>query len=173
MEKSHKVYLPKITTFIFDVDGVLTNSQMLVDPNGELLRSVNVKDGFAIKLALSKGYKVGIISKGTNKAIEQRFIDFGLTEVYFGVQQKVPYLEDFIKKHKVSLEEIAYMGDDLADVPVLKKVGMSCAPQDAVREVLQVSNYISDKKGGETCVRDIIEQVMRVRGDWPRLEELV
>lgn len=166
MDKSYKKFLKDITTFVFDVDGVFTDGSVLVDNSGELLRTMNVKDGYALKTALTKGYKVCIITGGTNEGVRKRLMGLGVTDIYMGSHFKIKTLNDYLDIHKIDLKNILYMGDDIPDIPPMQVVGLATCPQDAVPEVKAVSTYISHKVGGTGCVRDVIEQVLKVRGDW-------
>ena len=164
--KNYKELLKKITTFILDVDGVLTNGKILVTSKGKMLREMNTKDGFIIKYALDKGFKIFIISGGTNKGVRERLKDLGIEEIFLGKDSKNSTYEMLIKKHNLNENEILYMGDDIPDIPVMKKTGVPCCPNDAVPDVKQISIYISKKNGGQGCVRDIIEQTLRVQNKW-------
>lgn len=166
MEKSYKEYLNNINTFIFDIDGVFTDGSLLIDNEGNLLRTMNVKDGYAVKIALNKGYNVCIITGGRNEAVKKRLNDLGLHDVYLNSHDKIIALEDYISKKNIKLEKALYMGDDLPDIPVMERVGLATCPQDAVAEVKAVSKYISHIKGGKGCVRDVIEQVLKVQNNW-------
>lgn len=166
MEISYKQLLPKINTFIFDVDGVLTNGMLTIMPDGELVRHMNVKDGYAMKNALNKGYRVCIISGGTNEGVRNRLMALGIEDVFLGAHDKIKQYNQLIEKYNLKPENVLYMGDDVPDYPVMKLVGLPACPNDAVREIQQVSKYISDKKGGDGCVRDVIEQVLRVQQKW-------
>ena len=166
MDISYKQLLPNIHTFIFDVDGVLTNGMLTIMPTGELVRHMNVKDGYAMKNALNKGYRICIISGGTNEGVRDRLTALGIEDVFLGAHDKIKQYKILLKKYNVRPENILYMGDDVPDYPVMKLVGVAACPKDAVREIQEVSIYISDKKGGEGCVRDVIEQVLRVQGKW-------
>ena len=166
MEISYKQLLPEINTFIFDVDGVLTNGMLTIMPDGELVRHMNVKDGYAMKFALNKGFRVCIISGGTNKAVKSRLAALGITDIYLGAHDKIKQYNELVEKYNLKPENVLYMGDDIPDIPVMHKVGLASCPNDAVPEVQKISKYISYKKGGEGCVRDVIEQVMRVQGKW-------
>ena len=165
-EKSYKEHLNHITTFIFDVDGVLTDSTVLVTSTGELLRSMNIKDGFALKFAVNAGYNVAIISAGTNEGVKIRLEGLGIKDVYLGAHDKIVKFQEYIKTNNINPENILYMGDDVADYPVMKVVGLPSCPQDAIPEIKGVSKYISHKKGGKGAVRDVIEQVLKVHGKW-------
>ena len=164
--KNYKELLKKIGTFILDVDGVLTNGKILVTSKGKMLREMNTKDGFIIKYALDEGFKIFIISGGTNKGVRERLKDLGIEEIFLGKDSKNSTYEMLIKKYNLNENEILYMGDDVPDIPVMKKVGVPCCPNDAVPDVKQISIYISKKNGGQGCVRDIIEQTLRVQHKW-------
>lgn len=166
MEISYKQLLPKITTFIFDVDGVLTNGMLTIMPDGELVRHMNVKDGYAMKTALNKGFKVCIISGGTNKAVKSRLAALGIKDIYLGAHNKINEYKEILEKYNLNQENVLYMGDDIPDIPVMQKVGLASCPNNAVPEVQQAAKYISNIKGGEGCVRDVIEQVLKVQGKW-------
>lgn len=163
---SYKTKLANITTFVFDVDGVLTDGRVLITSEGELLRSMNIKDGYALKRAVDEGFRVAIISGGTNEGVRKRLEGLGVKEIYLGAHEKTTFLLDYCSENKVRLEEIAYMGDDLPDLPPIKVVGLSCCPQDAVPEIKAAVDYVSHKNGGAGCVRDLIEQVLKVHDKW-------
>ena len=166
MELSYKQLLPKISTFIFDVDGVLTNGILTIMPSGELVRHMNVKDGYAMKIALNKGFRVCIISGGTNQAVKSRLAALGMEDIYLGAHDKIQQYNEIVGKYNLSAENVLYMGDDIPDLPVMQKVGLASCPNDAVPEIQNASKYISNLKGGEGCVRDVIEQVLKVQGKW-------
>lgn len=165
-EKSFKEYLHKINTFIFDVDGVLTDGQVIIRTNGDQERVMNIKDGYALKTAADAGYHVCIISGGSNEGVRKRLKGLGLKDIHLGISQKTEVLAKYMETHKLQPEQIVYMGDDIPDYEVMQKVGMPCCPQDAVSEIKSISKYISHKNGGQGAVRDIIEQVMKVHGKW-------
>lgn len=166
MNISYKQLLPNITTIILDVDGVLTNGYVTIMPNGELVRTMNIKDGYALKNAVDKGYRVCVISGGTNEGVRTRLANLGIEDIYLGAHQKIEQWNLLKKKYKLDASEVLYMGDDIPDLPVLMEVGLPCCPNDAAPEIQQISKYISYKKGGEGCVRDVLEQIMRVQGKW-------
>ncbi|WP_298880834.1 HAD family hydrolase [uncultured Polaribacter sp.] len=166
MEISFKQLLPNITTLIFDVDGVLTNGLVTIMPDGQLVRNMNIKDGYALKTAVDKGLNVCIISGGKNEGVRTRLANLGIKDIYLGAHDKIKQYNELVEKFNLKPENVLYMGDDVPDFPVMKLVGLPCCPNDAAREIQQVSKYISDKKGGEGCVRDIIEQILRVQGKW-------
>ncbi|WP_142783258.1 KdsC family phosphatase [Changchengzhania lutea] len=165
-EKSYKEYLEHITTFIFDVDGVLTDGSVTVTTSGELLRVMNVKDGYALKTAINAGFNMAIISGGTHEGVRIRLEGLGISDVYLGAHNKIDQLNDYLRKHDVKAENILFMGDDIPDYPVMKHIGFPCCPQDAVPEIKAISKYVSHKKGGYGAVRDVIEQVLKVQGKW-------
>ena len=166
MEKSYKEYLKNIDTFVFDVDGVFTDSTLLITSEGEMLRKMSVKDGYAVKTALQKGYKICIISGGTNEGVRSRLQALGVKDIYLGAHHKMDALKEYMDNHNVDVSTMLYMGDDIPDIPVMKAVALPSCPQNAVQEVKAVSMYVSHKNGGEGCVRDVIEQVLKVKGDW-------
>ena len=166
MEKSYKEIMPRITTFIFDVDGVLTDGTVTVFPNGELIRKMNTKDGYALKTAVDMGYNVCIITGGTNSAIKSRLAGLGITDIYLGSHNKVEQLEEYLMINEISAENVLYMGDDIPDYPPMEMVGLPTCPKDAVPEVQNISKYVSQKRGGKGCVRDVIEQVLKVQDKW-------
>ena len=166
MEKSYKEYLEHITTFIFDVDGVLTDGTITITTSGKMLRTMHTKDGFAIKTALDAGFKVCVISGGTNEGVRVRLRGLGVTDIYLGAHNKVEQLDEYFDVYNIKAENVLYMGDDIPDFPAMQMVGLPCCPQDAVQEIKSVSKYISHKNGGKGAVRDVIEQVLKVQDKW-------
>ena len=166
MEMSYKQLLNDISTFIFDVDGVFTDGSVLITTEGELLRKMSVKDGYALKTALQKGYKVCIITGGTNEGVRERLKDLGVTDIYMNAHRKEDALDEYLDIYGIQPNEVLYMGDDLPDIPAMNRVALPTCPQNAVQEVKAISKYISHIEGGNGCVRDVIEQVLKVRGDW-------
>jgi 3-deoxy-D-manno-octulosonate 8-phosphate phosphatase (KDO 8-P phosphatase) len=165
-DKNYKQYLNDITTFIFDVDGVLTDGTVTVTTSGEMLRTMNIKDGYALKTAVDKGYNVCIISGGSNEGVRLRLQGLGIKDIYLGAHNKIEQLNDYFIAHNIKSDQTLYMGDDIPDLPVMKLVALPCCPQDAVPEIKNVSKYISHKDGGKGAVRDVIEQVLKVQGNW-------
>jgi len=165
-EKNYKQILNDIKAFVFDVDGVLTDGGLHISESGELLRQMNVKDGYAMKQAIHKGYEVCVISGGNNPAVKTRLKTLGVTNIYLGVDDKMEKLDEFSDIYEVPFKNICYMGDDIPDIHVMKAVGLAACPQDAVPEIKAISQYISHRNGGHACVRDIIEQVMKVQNNW-------
>ncbi|MEN8768319.1 MAG: HAD-IIIA family hydrolase [Candidatus Arcticimaribacter sp.] len=163
---NYKALLPNITTFIFDVDGVLTNGKVLITSQGEMYREMDTKDGYALKCALVQGYKVCIISGGTNEGVRNRLKALGIYDIYLGAHHKQEPFQDLMDSYDLKPEEILYMGDDVPDIVVMEQVAVAACPNDAVSDVKEIANYVSHKKGGEGCVREIIEQTLRVQGKW-------
>jgi 3-deoxy-D-manno-octulosonate 8-phosphate phosphatase (KDO 8-P phosphatase) len=155
-----------ITTFVFDVDGVLTNGQILVLPQGVMARSMNVKDGYALQLAVKRGYHVVIISGGDMPEAEIRFKKLGIQHVFTKVSNKLACLQNWLAEQGFGLDKCLFMGDDLPDAELLQHVALSACPADACSDVLAIAQYISPKNGGEGCVRDVIEKVLRLNNHW-------
>lgn len=158
--------LKQITTLIFDIDGVLTNGDIIASDSGEFLRTFNIKDGYALQLAVKRGYHVCIISGGKGEAMLNRFKGLGITNIFLGVTDKVEVYNRLCVDYKIDAAEILYMGDDIPDLKLMKLVGLATCPADAVPEIKAISHYISPYTGGKTAVRDIIEKVLRVQEKW-------
>ncbi len=167
MEKSYKEYLKHISTFIFDVDGVLTDGTIQVNTQGDMFRTMHIKDGYGLKTAVEKGFNVCVISGGSNEGVRIRLQNLGIENIFLSAENKTRILEDYLKKHNLKKENTLFMGDDLPDFEIMQEVGLPTCPQDAVPEIKAISKYVSHKKGGKGCVRDIIEQVLKVQGKWP------
>ncbi len=155
-----------ITTFIFDVDGVLTNSQLIVMEDGSLLRQMNVRDGYAIKRALEQGYNICVITGGKSQGVVSRLQNLGVVDVYYGVQDKVEVYRDYMDLYELDDANVLYMGDDVPDYEVMRLVGFPACPQDACPEILSISKYVSHLGGGGGAVRDVIERTLRLHGKW-------
>ena len=155
-----------ITTFIFDMDGVLTDGQVLTIPGGAMARSMNVKDGYAISLAIKNGYNVAIISGGKAPEAEERLKYLGIKHIYMQVHNKLECLSKILQENNLTTQEILYMGDDIPDYAIMRQVALPCCPTDAVAEIKNVSKYISPFDGGKGCVRDVIEKVMKLQDKW-------
>lgn len=161
-----KEELRKVNTFVFDVDGVLSTQTIPMDAHGEPMRSINIRDGYAIKLAAKKGYRICIITGGKSEAVKLRYRGLGVEDVYLGSVNKKTDLEDYIRKEKLDPETVLYMGDDIPDYEAMEMVGFPTCPADAVTEIKQISSYVSHFNGGEGCARDVIEQVLRLHNQW-------
>jgi 3-deoxy-D-manno-octulosonate 8-phosphate phosphatase (KDO 8-P phosphatase) len=163
--KSYKEKLPALKAFMFDVDGVLTDGRVYLMQD-EIVRALHSKDGYALQYASKMGYKTFIITGGSSQEVKQRLLNLGVTEVHLSCHHKLSTYEDILKRHQLSDEQVLYMGDDIPDIPVLQRVGVSTCPQDAAIDVKNVVDYHSPYDGGKTCVRDVIEQTLRVQGNW-------
>ncbi|MBC7425511.1 MAG: HAD-IIIA family hydrolase [Bacteroidia bacterium] len=152
--------------FIFDVDGVMTTGQVLVTEEGMMLRSFNIKDGYAIQHAVKAGYPICIISGGKSSGITKRFEVLGVKDIYIGQSDKQAAYDEFKTKYNLADSDIIYMGDDMPDLPIMKQVGIACCPADAAVDILQVANYISPLNGGQGCVRDILEKTLKLQKLW-------
>jgi len=164
--ENFKTKLTRINTFIFDVDGVLTDGSITLMPDGEQVRAMNIKDGYAMQLAVKKGFKIAIISGSKSEGVRKRLNGLGIFDVYMNCDNKLETYAEFLLTYEIKPEEILYMGDDVPDFEVMKRIGVPTCPKDAVHEIKDISIYVSDKNGGKGCVRDVIEQVMRVQGKW-------
>lgn len=156
----------KVTTFIFDIDGVLTDGTILVLNDGLQARQMHVKDGLGLQMAVKKGYKVFIISGGYSEEAKNRLERLGLNDVHIGIEDKLSFITSLLEKNNLKWEEVLYMGDDLPDLSLLEKAGLSCCPADAVSEVKSMVKYISPLNGGWGCVRDVIEKVLKLNSHW-------
>lgn len=166
MARSYKEIMNDITTFIFDVDGVLTDGSVFVTDAGEILRTMNIRDGYAMKAAVESGYNVCIISGGSNEGVRVRLRNLGITDIHLGTPDKVETFKEYIELYNIKPDQVLYMGDDIPDYHVMQLVGLPTCPQDASPEIKKISNYISHIKGGSGAARDVIEQVMRVQEKW-------
>jgi 3-deoxy-D-manno-octulosonate 8-phosphate phosphatase (KDO 8-P phosphatase) len=161
-----------VTTFVFDVDGVLTDGSVILLEDGLQARTMNIKDGLALQMAVKNGYKVMIISGGSSEPVIRRLQYLGLEEVHLGLKDKLKFFEGIKERYGLQWNEVLYMGDDLPDLPMLEKVGLSCCPADAVAEVKAASKYISPVDGGKGAVRDVIEKVLKLNNHWNYLPEI-
>lgn len=155
-----------VTTFVFDVDGVLTDGSLIILPDGLMARRMNIKDGYALQLAVKKDYHVVIISGGNSPEVQERLFKLGVKQVFMRVGDKKKLLEEYMQQNQLAYNEILFMGDDIPDYDVMGMVGLPCCPADAVAEIRQISKYISPVAGGFGCARDVIEKVLKLRNDW-------
>ncbi len=158
--------LGRVRAFVFDIDGVLSLQTINLNSFGVPNRTVNLRDGYALQLAVKKGYHVGIISGGNAKEYKKRLKSLGITDIFLNSKKKIDNFHEFLNKYNLNSSDVLYMGDDIPDIEVLRHTGIPVCPSDADSEVKQVSSYISDRKGGEGCVRDVIEQVLRLNNKW-------
>jgi len=166
MGENFKTKLKNITTLIFDIDGVMTDGKVYFMPDGTPLRSLNSKDSYALQLAAKKGYRLVVISGGNSEAVKNALHNLGIENVFLKQHDKLNCYKDFIVEHGLDEKTILYMGDDLPDYEVMQRVAVATCPADAAVEIKNSCIYISHHKGGEGCVRDIVEQVLRVQGNW-------
>jgi len=155
-----------IHTFIFDVDGVLTNNELLITESGELLRKMNARDGYALKQAVNAGYRICIITAGKSKGVIDRLKELGVQDIVWGIQNKLGAYEEFLDAYSLNEEGILFMGDDIPDYEVMRRVGLPACPSDAAHEILEIAQYVSPIKGGQGCARDVIEKVLSLNGVW-------
>lgn len=158
--------LKKITCFVFDVDGVLTNGEVIVMPDGVLVRKMNIKDGYAMQLAIKKGFKVWVISGGNSSEVEDRLHKLGITEVHMRVKDKRSLLQELAILHNVALSEMLFMGDDMPDFEAMNIVGVAACPKDAAVDIKSISSYIAIANGGAGCAREVIEKVLKLNDRW-------
>jgi 3-deoxy-D-manno-octulosonate 8-phosphate phosphatase (KDO 8-P phosphatase) len=163
---NYRKILKQINTFVFDIDGVLTDGNVVIASDGEQLRTMNVRDGYALQLAVKKGYKIIIISGGKSEAMKLRFTGLGVTDIFLGITNKLEVFQNFIQQNNLNKENILYMGDDIPDYEAMSTSGFAACPADAAEEIKSISGYISPFKGGAGCVRDIIEQVLKIHSKW-------
>lgn len=155
-----------IKVFVFDIDGVMTDGMLHVQEDGELLRRMNIKDGYALQLAIKKGYKIWVISGGKTNAAKNRLNKLGIEDVFVAVEDKIALLSSLIEKGKYQPEELLYMGDDMPDLEAMQLCGLRTCPADAIGEIKAIAQYISPYNGGAGCVRDVIEKVLKINKDW-------
>jgi len=163
---NYKTKLHQIKALAFDVDGVFTDGTVLVSESGDLLRAHHAKDGYALRCAVKEGYPICIITGGTSQTIIKRFEMLGVTDLYLGARAKLRPFLHFCEKYHLSPSEVLFMGDDIPDLEVMQVCGLPCAPADAVHEVRKAAQYISLFAGGKGCVRDVVEQLLRLHGKW-------
>jgi len=158
--------LQKIRAIIFDVDGVLSAETITLSAEGEPLRTVNIKDGYAIQLAMKLGLRIVILTGGRTQSVRKRYEGLGVEDVYMGCAVKIETYDEFLKKYDLKDVEVMYMGDDIPDLEIMRRVGCPVCPKDACPEIKEVSLYVSEKRGGYGCGRDVIEQTLRAQGKW-------
>ena len=158
--------LKKVKAFVFDVDGVLTDGTLYVFDNGEHVRRVSIKDGFALQLAVKKGYRIIIVSGAFSQAVINRLNKLGIDDVFMKITNKKEKIEELLKGYQLEWSEVLFMGDDIPDYTVMKVAGLACAPADAATEIRQAAHYISPQTGGNGCVREMIEKVLKLHGHW-------
>ncbi len=155
-----------ITCFVFDIDGVLTDGSLFVFENGDKMRRMNIKDGYALQLAIKKGYHIAVISGANGEGATSRLNKLGIKDVFVQIENKTKKLGEYLNQHNLDWKEVLYMGDDIPDYEVMKKAGLPCAPADAASAIKDIAKYISPCKGGEGCVRDVIEKTLILHGHW-------
>ncbi|MCH4147458.1 MAG: HAD-IIIA family hydrolase [Prevotella sp.] len=158
--------LKKIKAVIFDVDGVLSCATINMDEEGMPLRTLNIKDGYAIQLAQKMGLRIAIMTGGYSEAIEKRYRYLGVEDIFMRCSVKVKSYDEFLKKLDLKDEEVIYVGDDIPDYEIMRRCGCPCCPKDACAEIKEISTYISDFEGGKGCGRDVVEQVLKAQGKW-------
>ena len=155
-----------IKIFAFDVDGVMTDGTLQLLENGELSRKMHIRDGYALQLAVKQGYRVVVISGGSSGLVVKRLKGLGLSDIFMGVPDKESVLAEYLEENGLKAEELLYMGDDIPDYGAMKKAGLPACPCDATSEIKAICKYISPLSGGSGCVRDVIEKVLKLNGDW-------
>jgi len=163
---NYKEKLLQVNTFIFDYDGVLTDGTVILMSNGEALRTANVKDGYALQLAMKKGYRIAIISGAYSESVKRRFESLRVSDVFLGVEKKIEVFDEYLSEHSIDPQQVLFMGDDIPDYEIMRKAGVATCPADAAEEIKSLAAYISHHNGGHGCVRDVIEQVLKVQGNW-------
>lgn len=168
---NYKEIFKNITTVVLDVDGVLTNGDIILMPGMQPVRKMNAKDGYAMQLAVRNGIRMAIITGGRSPEVKERLQGLGITDIYLGASSKMESYEDLKMCYDLKDEEILYMGDDLPDYDIMKIVALAAAPQDAAPEIKSVADYVSPVDGGKGCVRDVLEQLLKIQGKWARSED--
>ncbi len=163
---NYRALLGEVNTFVFDYDGVMTQGIILITNDGEPLRTANVKDGYALQLLKKLGYRIAVISGGYSPSMEKRLGMLGLTDIFLGVSDKKKVFSEYLIEHQLNPKQVLYMGDDIPDLPAMQMAGVPVCPADAANEIKEISVYISHIDGGKGCVRDVIEQVLKVHKKW-------
>lgn len=162
-----------ITTFVFDVDGVLTDGNLFLFPGGEMVRRMSIKDGYALQLAVKQGFKIIIITGGFSQLVKERLLRLGVSEVFMGVTDKKQVLEEYVTVNSLKWNQLLFMGDDIPDLEVMEQPGLlACCPADAVPEIKSVCQYISPLTGGNGCARDVIEKTLKLNDKWRHIKEV-
>ena len=168
---NYKETFKNITTVVLDVDGVLTNGDIILMPGMQPVRTMNAKDGYAMQLAVRNGIRMAIITGGRSPEVKERLQGLGITDIYLGASSKMESYEDLKMCYDLKDDEILYMGDDLPDYDIMKLVALAAAPQDAAPEIKSVADYVSPVNGGKGCVRDVLEQLLKIQGKWARSKD--
>ena len=168
---NYKEIFKNITTVVLDVDGVLTNGDIILMPGMQPVRKMNAKDGYAMQLAVRNGIRMAIITGGRSPEVKERLQGLGITDIYLGASSKMESYEDLKMCYDLTDDEILYMGDDLPDYDIMKIVALAAAPQDAAPEIKSIADYVSPVDGGKGCVRDVLEQLLKIQGKWARSED--
>lgn len=168
MKKNYKELLHQVKAFVFDIDGVFTDGTFQIGADGKPIRRLNSRDSYAIQLAIKKGYKIGIITGGRAEGVKETLQSLGVTDIYINAHYKLDAWEDFmaIYENDFSTENVLYMGDDIPDYMVMQKAGIACAPTNAAMEIKKISHYVSPTSGGNGCVRDVVEQTLKLHNNW-------
>ncbi len=166
MKQNYKELLNHITTFVFDVDGVLTDGSVLLMPGQQPFRTFHSKDGYALQLAMRKNYRIAIITGGKSEAVKERMEGLGVKDIWLGSSDKKEAMEELFLMYDLKRENVLYMGDDIPDYEALQMAGVACTPADGAPEIKAICDYVSPKAGGKGCVRDIIEQTLKVQHNW-------
>lgn len=162
----------KIKCFVFDVDGVLTNGNVTVMPNGVLIRTMNIKDGYALQLAIKKGYKVWVISGGNSEEVKTRLQNLGVSEVFMKVTDKKQLLSELMLLNELAKEEVLFMGDDMPDFEAMQLAGITACPSDAVVDIKEICSYKAIAKGGAGCAREVIEKTLKLNNHWDLVDHI-
>ena len=166
--ENFKEQIARVEAFVFDVDGVMTDGGIIPTADGDFIRRYNAKDGYALAYAVKMGYKVCVISGGHGRLLERRLQMLGIHRYYIDCMDKITTLRSYLAEESLDPQNVIYMGDDIPDLDCLREVGIPVCPADAAAEVLEIARYVSEFNGGAGAVRDIVEQVLRARGDWAR-----
>jgi 3-deoxy-D-manno-octulosonate 8-phosphate phosphatase (KDO 8-P phosphatase) len=163
---NYKELLRDINTFIFDYDGVLTDGSIITLDDGEAYRTTNVKDGYALQLAIKNGYRIVVISGAKAECMIHRLRALRISDYFLGVENKLEVFNEYLQKNNIDSSQVLFMGDDIPDYELMLVSGVSSCPADAAEEIKKIARYISHFPGGKGCVRDVIEQVLKIQGKW-------